>query len=205
MKLTWTTLSADRDGKPTCRVCRLPRLVYGGLMLWHERSLYAIMSVDREGTCYPTGFESRTLRGILELLDVAKPSAVEYSPEPQTPGLVAQCAQLLQRGALLGARVSAGRHTPAVPDGFSWCVLDLQGSPLVLCNDATVALSWFNELEAKTEEAWAWDRDALRESPYRAPSDEEIEDNRFAERALDLYYRGLVAQHEVDAALGRAA
>lgn len=188
-QLHWTILSTDRDGKPTCRVCRLPRLTHPGLAIWHERGLYTIMSVDRRGVCQSTGFTSRTVRGILALLDVCKPSAIEHSaPEPSE--LVSQCAQLFTRGALLGARVSVGRHTPAVPDGYSWCVLDFRGAPLWLGHDPVAGLAIFRWWESLTADGLEERLESYRQEPARDWTDERIEAADLADRRIDLELRG---------------
>lgn len=191
MRLFWTILQTDRDGKPTCRVCRLPRLTHAGLAIWHERGLYAIVSMDRQGVCLGTGFTSRTLRGILALLEVARPSAVEpRAPESQPSELVAQCAQLFKRGALLGTRVSVGRWTPAVPDDFTWCVLDVQGAPLWLGHDCVAALAHFHWWESIDANGLEERLQSYRQDPARDWTDEEIEAAALADRRDDLVWRG---------------
>jgi len=70
----WQVLSADRDGKATCRVWVLPRMLYpGGLAVWHERGRYDVVRLAhapaigaRSRDAYETtGFTSTTLRGAL--------------------------------------------------------------------------------------------------------------------------------------------
>jgi hypothetical protein len=70
----WEVLSADRDGKATCRVWRLPRMLYpGGLAIWHERGRYDVIRLvnapavgARSRDAYETtGFTSTTLRGAM--------------------------------------------------------------------------------------------------------------------------------------------
>ncbi len=62
LKITpnWEVLSADRDGRPTERVWRLPRLGrWAGLAVWDRcgaSQRYEVMSCDRDGVCMPTGF-----------------------------------------------------------------------------------------------------------------------------------------------------
>lgn len=41
--LRWSVLSADRDGKPTCRVATLPRLRWPATQVWHERGVYEVL------------------------------------------------------------------------------------------------------------------------------------------------------------------
>ena len=66
----WTVLEADRDGRPTLRVWKLPRLIYGGLAVWHERGTFEIMreAPPHSGTYAPTGFKRKTLREVVALL-----------------------------------------------------------------------------------------------------------------------------------------
>ena len=72
-KPVWTVLQTDRDGKPTLRVWRLPRLIWPGLAVWHERGKYEIMyDARRDGTYEPTGFSSPTLAGIMALLPTVR-------------------------------------------------------------------------------------------------------------------------------------
>lgn len=70
LRPTWTVLSADRDGRPTCRVWRLPRLGWGDLAVWHERGLYEVVrEVARGSGAYEsTGFYASTLREVQTLL-----------------------------------------------------------------------------------------------------------------------------------------
>lgn len=68
-KPTWEVTSANRDGRPTERFWRLPRLLYGGLVVWdhcgHRRGpRYSVWKIDRSGVCTPTGCAFRTLRDL---------------------------------------------------------------------------------------------------------------------------------------------
>ncbi len=54
LKPHWTTLEADRDGNPTLRVWRLPRLSHPGLAVWDtprnaSRGRYEVMTEVRAG------------------------------------------------------------------------------------------------------------------------------------------------------------
>jgi hypothetical protein len=54
LKPHWTTLEADRDGKPTIRVWRLPRMSHPGLAVWDtlrnaSRGRYEVMMEVRAG------------------------------------------------------------------------------------------------------------------------------------------------------------
>lgn len=54
LKPHWTTLEADRDGKPTVRVWRLPRMSHPGLAVWDglrnaSRGRYEVMMEARAG------------------------------------------------------------------------------------------------------------------------------------------------------------
>lgn len=70
----WSVLSADRDGKPTLRVWRLPRLGWAGLAVWHERGRYEVMREVRRGTgtYEATGFRANTLSEVRALLPSLK-------------------------------------------------------------------------------------------------------------------------------------
>lgn len=65
----WTVLETDRDGRPTLRVWRLPRLRYPGTAIWDERGRYEIMyEIDRSGTYRPSGLRAASLREIVSML-----------------------------------------------------------------------------------------------------------------------------------------
>lgn len=79
LRPTWETQECDRDGRPTLRVWRLPRLLgFAGLAVFHERGSYEVMQAVRgrsplggraDGDVYaPTGFKRATLREVLALL-----------------------------------------------------------------------------------------------------------------------------------------
>lgn len=70
-RLVWTTIQADRDGKPTVRVARLSRLFWPGLAVWHERGRYEVVREfpRGSGTFENTGFSSRTLRELGNVLE----------------------------------------------------------------------------------------------------------------------------------------
>ena len=68
---TWTVISTDRDGAPTVRAWRLPRLGgWDGLAVWHERGVYEIVrEVQRgTGTYENTGFRATAVAGVQALL-----------------------------------------------------------------------------------------------------------------------------------------
>lgn len=60
----WTTYQTDRDGKPTVRVWRLPRLTHPGIVVWHEKGLYSVLLHHRgsSDTFNDTGFVFSTVR-----------------------------------------------------------------------------------------------------------------------------------------------
>ncbi len=71
----WTVLEADRDGRPTLRVWKLPRLGWPGLAVWHERGRYEVMrALPGRGrdTYTPTGFVRHSLREIQALLPLLR-------------------------------------------------------------------------------------------------------------------------------------
>lgn len=41
--LQWQVMHTDRDGKPTVRIARLPRLRWPGTYVWHESGRYEVM------------------------------------------------------------------------------------------------------------------------------------------------------------------
>lgn len=68
LKPKWTVLSADRDGKSTERVWRLPRIRWPGLVVLDHhskghggRERYELMSIDRTELMTPTGFSFKNL------------------------------------------------------------------------------------------------------------------------------------------------
>jgi hypothetical protein len=65
-----------------------------------------------------------------------------------TADLMDICVRLARK-PLVGARYSVGAYTPAAPDpdGCTWAVLDLRGSPCVLCHDSYEAAVWWVRLE----------------------------------------------------------
>lgn len=65
--LSWAVLHSDRDGKPTERVCHLPRLAWPGMVVFDfcghvhsSRGRYRLFS-ERGGACHDTGFAFRNL------------------------------------------------------------------------------------------------------------------------------------------------
>jgi hypothetical protein len=97
--LDWQTIDTDRDGRVTARVAVLPRLMYPGLAIWHERGKYEIMrKVTRSPMGYlpsrsergrgsdtyePTGFRGTTLASVLAQLPELRDR--ELSLREQTP------------------------------------------------------------------------------------------------------------------------
>lgn len=65
----WTVQETDRDGRPTLRTCRLDRIRWPGLAVWHERGVYELMTVDRRGTSFRTGFVFKSQRDLLVHLE----------------------------------------------------------------------------------------------------------------------------------------
>lgn len=118
------------------------------------------------------------------------------TPElPSDNGLIERAAQLFQRGVLLGDRVSAGRHTPAVPDGFSWCVLSVSGAPLALCHELTQALDWFGFFESCGHSEFC----AALTSTITTQHEDEIVANKSRETRESLWRGGWLDSREVAA------
>jgi hypothetical protein len=68
-RLDWQVLQTDRDGRPTARVARLPRIAFGpGLAIWHERGRYDVVREHppRSDTYENTGFSFSTLEAALK-------------------------------------------------------------------------------------------------------------------------------------------
>lgn len=72
MSFVWTVEQADRDGRPTLRTCRLDRIRWPGLAVWHERGVYELVGVDRRGTCFPTGLRFRSQRELRAYLETIR-------------------------------------------------------------------------------------------------------------------------------------
>lgn len=70
LKPIWTTLEADRAGKPTLQCWVLPRLRWPGLAVFREKGAYSICQEvgHRSGTYSPTGFEFSNLRQLTDHL-----------------------------------------------------------------------------------------------------------------------------------------
>ncbi len=43
-RLDWSVYETDRTGATTVRVCRLDRIRWPGLVVWHERGVYELLS-----------------------------------------------------------------------------------------------------------------------------------------------------------------
>lgn len=68
----WTVTSTDRDGAPTERVWKLPRLRWPGLAVWDTcggEGRYQVWNIDRHDVCTPTGVRFSTLDELSAYLD----------------------------------------------------------------------------------------------------------------------------------------
>lgn len=68
----WTVTSTDRDGKPTERVWRLPRLRWPGLAVFDfcgRAERYELFNIDRTDVCTTTGIRFATLAELAAHLD----------------------------------------------------------------------------------------------------------------------------------------
>lgn len=65
--LRWTVLSADRDGKPTCRVATLPRLRWPATQVWHERGVYEVL-YEQCGALHSSGRRFTSQRDLFAFL-----------------------------------------------------------------------------------------------------------------------------------------
>lgn len=79
LKPRWDVYQADRDGRPTLRVWKLPRLLgFGGLAVWDHCSSgrggrYELVSYDRKSVCSTTGMRFATLAGLRDHLEAISP------------------------------------------------------------------------------------------------------------------------------------
>ena len=74
LRPTWSVLETDRDGNPTLRVWRLPRVSHPGLAIWDDArgggGRYQVMAeIQRSGTFTPTGVRYHTLAEVAAYLD----------------------------------------------------------------------------------------------------------------------------------------
>lgn len=74
LRPVWSVLETDRDGIPTLRVWRLPRMSHPGLAIWDDPrgggGRYQVMAeIQRSGTFAPTGVRCRTLAEVAAYLD----------------------------------------------------------------------------------------------------------------------------------------
>ena len=93
---------------------------------------------------------------------------------------------LVTRGMYLGRSFSAGRHTPAVrtEDAPEWCVLNLQGSPVVLTHsayDAALACAYCESGKHEPDPA---------DDPQEWPRDADVVRWAKLDRLDDLHARG---------------
>lgn len=65
--LRWTVLSADRDGKPTCRAATLPRLRWPATQVWHERGVYEVL-YEQCGALHSSGRRFTSQRDLFAFL-----------------------------------------------------------------------------------------------------------------------------------------
>ena len=69
--LQWQVMHADRDGRPTVRIARLPRLRWPGTYVWHESGRYEVMrqlSAARGAALTTTGFTFGSQRDLFAWL-----------------------------------------------------------------------------------------------------------------------------------------
>lgn len=96
-------------------------------------------------------------------------------------------AHLFLFGAFVGSEFSVGRHTPAVPDGYTYEVCAKNGTPVLLCHDEVQAAVWFDRIAF--EDGFNILAPTLEEG-YAAmlPSAEDIEADRKEERFRDIHW-----------------
>lgn len=71
IKPSWTTISANRDGRPTIQAWKLPLLFWPGLCVWRESGRYSVLrEVERRSGAYEnTGFSFGNLRELTDWLN----------------------------------------------------------------------------------------------------------------------------------------
>lgn len=83
---SWQVYQTDRDGRPTVRVWHLPRLLYAGLVVWHESGVYEVLrrlpGSARE-TLVTTGFSFRTQRELLDGLPYIRSEVLSCTAEEE--------------------------------------------------------------------------------------------------------------------------
>lgn len=84
LRPVWSVLETDRDGNPTLRVWRLPRVSHPGLAIWDDArgggGRYQVMTeIQRSGTFAPTGVRYHTLAEVATYLDETSALAREVA------------------------------------------------------------------------------------------------------------------------------
>jgi hypothetical protein len=71
----WEILSADRDGRPTLRCWRLPRMAWPGLAVWDHcggsgsgGGRYELTTIDHDSVCISTGLRFSNMRQLADHL-----------------------------------------------------------------------------------------------------------------------------------------
>lgn len=90
-------------------------------------------------------------------------------------------AILFVRGAFLLGDLQAGRHCPAVSDGYSFEVCRKNGAPLVLCHDEVQAAAWLMRLHNGVDLI-----DITDHEPIRLISAEDRENDAREDRRRDI-------------------
>lgn len=77
LKPAWTVVSADRDGRPTSRYWRLPRLLGAGTVVWDHVSvgasggryeIHRVVKGSNGETCVPTGIRFATIEEVSDFI-----------------------------------------------------------------------------------------------------------------------------------------
>jgi hypothetical protein len=74
--IRWEVLSTDNRGDMTSRVGHLPRLMWPGVSIWHERGIYEVMyrkAVNGRDAWHGTGITFRSQRDLLRFLAENRP------------------------------------------------------------------------------------------------------------------------------------
>lgn len=83
----WTTLEADRDGRPRMQCWRLPRIRWPGLAVWRDGARYSVWSeIGRSGSYAPTGMEFHRLSDVAAYLsELEKRSRADFHAARSEP------------------------------------------------------------------------------------------------------------------------
>jgi hypothetical protein len=125
----------------------------------------------------PSDEENRYVAESLRSYWASDDEPEEGAPTFDFAGVASVCERIAGGAPLVWGEFSVGPWTPAVPDGWSWAVLDKAGAPVLLAHDAFEAARHFCRLcdgDIDTSENVG--------GPYRLPPDAVIAERAREER-----------------------